>query len=50
MSNDSVICWAVLDLVVGGGHGLGLTDLERHELAVRRDNRAAVPVSDRLIV
>jgi transposase-like protein len=30
------LCWAVLDLVIGGARGLGLTDLERHELAALR--------------
>ena len=32
--------WAVLDLVVGGARGLGLTDLERQELAALRVGRA----------
>lgn len=26
------LCWAVLDLVIAGAHGLGLTDLERQQL------------------
>lgn len=43
------LCWAVLDLVVGGARGLGLTDLERHELAVLRAERAAMPAPDRMI-
>src|SRR5262245_20141181 len=43
------LCWAVLDLVVGGARGLGLTDLERHELATLRAERAAAPAPDRMI-
>jgi hypothetical protein len=39
----------VLDLVVGGAGGLGLTDLERHELAAPRAERAASPAPDRMI-
>lgn len=27
------LCWAVLDLVISGAHGLGLTDLDRQQLA-----------------
>src|SRR5262249_51095729 len=27
------LCWAVLELVLAGARGLGLTDLERHHLA-----------------
>jgi transposase-like protein len=30
------LCWAVLDLVIAGARGLGLTDLERHEIAAVR--------------
>jgi hypothetical protein len=26
------LCWAVLDLVIAGAHGLGLSDLDRREL------------------
>ena len=43
------LCWAVLDLVVGGARGLGLTDLERHELAAPRDQPAAEHASARMI-
>ena len=32
------LCWAVLDLIVGGARGLGLTDFEHRQLA---DVRAA---------
>ena len=42
------LCWAVLDLVLGGARSLGLTDVERHELAVlgdqRRRGRALAPM------
>jgi hypothetical protein len=27
------LCWAVLDLVIDAAHGLGLTDLDRQQLA-----------------
>src|SRR5712692_478922 len=27
------LCWAVLDLVISGAHGLGLTDIDRQQLA-----------------
>jgi putative transposase len=43
------LCWAVLDLVVGDARGLGRTDIERHELAAVRAQRAALPASDRMI-
>jgi putative transposase len=33
------LCWAVLDLVLGGARGLGLTDLERHDLVGLRQRR-----------
>ena len=26
------LCWAVLDLVISGAHGLGLTDIDRQQL------------------
>jgi putative transposase len=42
------LCWAVLDLVVGGARGLGLTDLEQHDLTVLRDRRTAVPAVARM--
>lgn len=41
------LCWAVLDLVLTGARGLGLTELERHELAGPRTERA--PTSARKI-
>jgi transposase-like protein len=37
------LCWAVLDLVVGGARGLGLTDLERHDRAALRQRRTHDP-------
>jgi hypothetical protein len=43
------LCWAVLDLVVGGARGLGLSDLERHELATLRAAGAPDPASSRRI-
>jgi transposase-like protein len=43
------LCWAVLDLVVGGARGLGLTDLERHDLAGLRAAAAPAPPSTRRI-
>jgi putative transposase len=36
------LCWAVLDLVVAAGHGLGLTDLDRQHLTRLQSERAAV--------
>jgi putative transposase len=36
------LCWAVLELVIASGHGLGLTDLDRQHLARRA---AARPTS-----
>ncbi len=39
------LCWAVLDLVIAGGYGLGLTLPERQELAMLRTARAASPGS-----
>jgi hypothetical protein len=35
------LCWAVLDLVIVGARGLGLTDLERHGLAHVCPDRSA---------
>ncbi|MGH2363775.1 MAG: hypothetical protein ACRDHX_03880 [Chloroflexota bacterium] len=26
------LCWAVLDLVIGAAHGLGLSDIQRQQL------------------
>ena len=38
------LCWAVLDLVVAAGHGLGLTDLDRQHLAkLRSEHTDALP-------
>ena len=38
------LCWAVLDLVVGGARGLGLTDFEHRQLAdMRAAKRALLP-------
>ena len=30
------LCWAVLDLIIAGAHGLGLTDLDHQQLARMR--------------
>jgi len=39
------LCWAVLDLIVGGARGLGLTDFEHRQLAdMRAAKRALLPV------
>lgn len=38
------LCWAVLDLIVGGARGLGLTDFEHRQLAdMRAVKRAPLP-------
>jgi transposase-like protein len=42
------LCWAVLDLVVGGARGLGLTDLERRVLTASRDGCARDRASPRM--
>ena len=33
------LCWAVLDLVIAGAHGLGLTELDQLQLARHREER-----------
>jgi putative transposase len=33
------LCWAVLDLVIAGAHGLGLTELDQLHLARIREER-----------
>ena len=33
------LCWAVLDLVIAGAHGLGLTELDQHQLERLREER-----------
>jgi hypothetical protein len=33
------LCWAVLDLVIAGAHGLGLTELDQHPLERLREER-----------
>ena len=43
------LCWAVLDPVVGAGRGLGLTDLERHDLAALRPGPARGATPARMI-
>jgi putative transposase len=35
------LCWAVMDLVIAGAYGLGLTDLDRQQLVHRRAARLA---------
>lgn len=35
------LCWAVLDLIIAGARGLGLTALECQQLAQMRSNRLA---------
>ncbi len=35
------LCWAVLDLTLAGAHGLGLTELEHHQLLQMKTERAA---------
>lgn len=35
------LCWAVLDLVISGAHGLGLTDIEHQQLLHIEDDRRA---------
>lgn len=42
------LCWAVLDLVIAGAHGLGLTELDRRELdriRVQREEAQGVALS-----
>ena len=34
------LCWAVLDLVIAGARGLGMTDLDHQEIARLRSARA----------
>jgi len=43
------LCWAVLDLVVGGARGLGLTDLDRQQLAAASAARRHSQASARMI-
>lgn len=37
------LCWAVMDLVIAGSHGLGLSDVEAQQLANLRTARDASP-------
>jgi transposase-like protein len=39
------LCWAVMDLVIAGSHGLGLTSLDVHQLADARAARHGPPVA-----
>jgi putative transposase len=34
------LCWAVLDLIIAGARGLGLTDVDRRELVKLRAAKA----------
>jgi hypothetical protein len=36
------LCWAVLDLVIAGAYGLGITQLDRRELDRLRADREEV--------
>ena len=41
------LCWAVLDLMIAGARGLGLTAFERQQLAQMRSNRLT-PLTEEL--
>jgi hypothetical protein len=36
------LCWAVLDLIIAGARGLGLTDFESHQLDEMRAAKRAL--------
>ena len=42
------LAWAVMDLVIAGGHGLGLTLPERHEIAVLVAARSVPETAERI--
>jgi len=42
------LCWAVMDLVIAGARGLGLTDLDRQHIARMRAAKQASVAQDRI--
>ena len=42
------LAWAVMDLVIAGGHGLGLTLPERHQIAALVAARSVPQTEERI--
>jgi hypothetical protein len=42
------LAWAVMDLVIAGGRGLGLTIAERHEIAALVASRSTPQLEERI--